>query len=583
VTNTSLFPLSEAVRAAYRAGEDDETMEPLVRVHAAGSDRTSADGTLTPIGRIRAGDYVIFYDIRGEREIELTQAFVGQPKGSPEGSPRRASPCGSAQRVAHEFPHFSREPMTTHWATMIEYHPDLNVRVAFPPLGAVSDTLSEVVSKEGLRQVKIVESEKGVHLTHFLNGKHGDPFPGEERRIIPSLDFEGYLPPSEMRAGAVADAAMEALRDPTVDLTVVNWANVDVIGHSEDRGAIVRAVSTVDAQLGRVIEVAKEAGVAALVTADHGTVEKWYYPDGTIDTGHTDSPVPLVVVAPHLPGVGVRDGGTLIDVAPTVLDLLEIEKPAAMTGRSLLQGVVAAWDGRKASPRGLCRTVGHPRVALLILDGWGARDEAWGNLILEADTPVMDALQAACPATRIEAAGEAVGLPNTVPGRQGKTVGNSEVGHLHLGAGRIVPSDRLRIEMAIADGTFFENPAFRWAMEGAKRDGTSLHLLGIISFYSSHGSVEHLKALLRLAKQVGVPWVYIHGMLGRRGEKPESGAIYVGDIEAECERLGVGQFVSLIGRFWSLDREHNWDRIEKSYRWLVYGEGRPVPVSEDQV
>jgi 2,3-bisphosphoglycerate-independent phosphoglycerate mutase len=524
------YPLAEAVRAAYRAGEDDETMEPLVRV----------DGDGVPVGRIQDGDYVIFYDIRGEREIELTEAFV-----------------------ADEFPHFSREAMTTHWATMIEYHPDLDVRVAFPPLGAVADTLGETVSRAGLRQVKIVESEKEVHLTFFLNGKRGELFPGEERRIVPSRDFEGYLPPPEMRADAVAGAAIEALRDPGIDLLIVNWANVDVIGHSEDREAIKRAVSTVDGQLGLAIEVAKEMGVAALVTADHGTVEKWYYADGTIDTGHTDSPVPLVFVAPHLPGVGLRDDGTLVDVAPTVLELLRVDKPAAMTGRSMLTGKV---DVEKV----------RPRVALFILDGWGARDEAWGNLILEADTPVMDALQAAYPATRIEAAGEAVGLPNSVPNRPGKTVGNSEVGHLHLGAGRIVPSDRLRIERAIADGSFTENPTFRWAMEGAVRDGRNLHLLGIISFYSSHGSVEHLKALLRMAAQVGVLRVFIHGMLGRRGEKPESGAIYVGEIEAECARLGVGQFVSLIGRFWSLDREHNWDRIEKSYRWLVRGEGRTV-------
>jgi 2,3-bisphosphoglycerate-independent phosphoglycerate mutase len=530
MSNIPTFPLAEAVRAAYRAGEDDEAMEPLVRVDPNGY----------PIGRIQDGDYVIFYDIRGEREIELTEAFV-----------------------AEDFSHFSRDPMTTHWATMIEYHPELNVRVAFPPLGAVSDTLSEVVSKADLRQVKIVESEKSVHLTYFLNGKRNEPFPGEERRIIPSLEFDGYLPPPEMRAGAVADATIEALRDPTVDLLIVNWANVDVIGHSEDREAIKRAVATVDGQLGRAIEVAKEMDVTALVTADHGTVEKWYYPDGSIDTGHTDSPVPFVLVAPRLPGVGVRDGGSLVDVAPTILHLLGVEKPTAMTGVSLVRD----GTGRRAEPR---------RVALFILDGWGARDDAWGNLILEADTPVMDELQATYPITNIEAAGEAAGLPNTVPGRPGKTVGNSEVGHTHLGAGRIVPSDRLRIERAIADGSFFENPAFRWAMEGAKRDGTRLHLLGIISFYSSHGSVEHLKALLRMAKQVGVPQVYIHGMLGRRGEKPESGAIYVGDIEAECERLGLGQFVSLIGRFWSLDREYNWDRIEKSYRWLVYGEGRSV-------
>jgi 2,3-bisphosphoglycerate-independent phosphoglycerate mutase len=429
-------------------------------------------------------------------------------------------------------------------------------------------TLSETVSDAGKRQVKIVESEKQVHVTTFLNGGRLDPFPGETWEIIESLEADGYLPPPEMRASDVANAAIEALQDESVDLAVVNWANVDVIGHSEEREAIKRAVSTVDAQLGRVLEVARRMGVTALVTADHGTVEKWYYPDGSIDTGHTDSPVPFVLVAPDADPeseararLHVRSDGTLIDVAPTVLGLMGIKKPDEMGGASLVDGL----DGGESR-----------RVALFILDGWGARDEARGNLIVEADTPVMDELQTAYPTTKLEAAGEAVGLPDEVPNREGKTVGNSEVGHTHIGAGRVVTSDRLSIERAIEDGSFFENEALRWAMEGAKEEGARLHLLGIISFYSSHGSVEHLKALLRMAQEVGVPEVYIHGMLGRRGEKPESGAIYVGDIETECERLGVGEFVSLIGRFWSLDREYNWDRIEKSYRWLVYGEGRPV-------
>jgi len=535
MTDDQVYPLAEAVRGAYRAGEDDEMMEPLVRV----------DEDDRPIGRIQDGDYVIFYDLRGEREIELTQAFVDE-----------------------SFPHFEREPMMTHWVTMIEYHPDLETRVAFPPSGSVRNTLSETVSKAGKRQVKIVESEKQVHLTTFLNGGRLDPFPGERWRIIESLETDGYLPPPEMRAADVADAAIETLQDDAVDLLVLNWANVDVIGHSENREAITSAVATVDAQLGRVLKVVREMEIAALVTADHGTVEKWFYPDGSIDTGHTDSEVPFILVAPHLDGENsaetrfqLRDGGTLIDVAPTVLDLMGIEKPDDMTGRSLVEGNIPT-EGQ--------------RVALFILDGWGARDEAWGNLILEADTPVMDGLQRTHPATRLEAAGEAVGLPDEVPNREGKTVGNSEVGHAHIGAGRVIASDRLRVERAIEDGSFFDNHGLRWAMEGARADGTALHLLGIISFYSSHGSVEHLKALLRMAEEMGVPEVYIHGMLGRRGEKPESGAIYVGDIEAECERLGVGQFVSLIGRFWSLDREYNWDRIEKSYRWLVHGEGRPV-------
>lgn len=527
---SQITPLANALRMVYRAGEDDETMEPLVLVDSDGQ----------PIGRIRDGDYVVFYDIRGEREVELTEAFV-----------------------AKEFPHFNRELMETHWVTMIEYHPRLDVHVAFHPLVAIQNTLSETLSRAGLRHVKIVESEKRVHLTHFMNGKRKEPFSGEDWRIIPSMEFEGYLPPPEMRADAVADTAIEALRDLDIDLIVVNWANVDVIGHSERHDAILQAVSTVDTQLGRVIEVAKEMGVSSIVTADHGTVEKWYYPDGSIDTGHTDSLVPFVFVAPHLPSVRVRDSGALVDVAPTILDLLGVRKPREMTGSSLLE------EFSKEQLK-------SPRVALFILDGWGSREDPWGNLILEASTPVMDNLQRSFPSISIEAAGEAVGLPNAVPNRPGKTVGNSEVGHFHLGAGRVVPSDRLRIEKAIDDNTFYQNPALLWAMEGALRDDTNLHLLGIISFYSSHGSVEHLKALLQMAKQVGVPQVYVHGMLGRRGEKPESGAIYVGNIESECISLGLGRFVSLIGRFWSLDREQNWDRIEKSYRWLVHGEGRQI-------
>jgi 2,3-bisphosphoglycerate-independent phosphoglycerate mutase len=526
----SMFPMADALVQAYRSGEDDETMEPLVLYDKPGK----------PVGTINDGDYVIFYNIRGEREIQLTQSFTDP-----------------------EFSFFKRQEMKSHWVSMIEYHRDLDIRVAFPPLGTIHDTLSEVVSKAGLKQVKIVESEKRVHVTFFLNGKRNEKFPNEEWKIIPSLEFEGYLPPPTMQAEVVADSAIESLRNPDIKLIVVNWANVDVLGHSENRAAITQAVSHVDTQLARVVKTAEKMDVASLITADHGTVEKWLYPDGAIDTGHTDSPVPFTVVAPNNLGIKLRENGSLIDIAPTVLDLLGINKPELMTGSSLLLRNNEESDH-------------YSRVALLILDGWGARDEVRGNLIIEAETPVMDRISALYPYTRLKAAGEAVGLPNTVPNRPGMTVGNSEVGHLHIGAGRVVPTDRLRIENAIEEGTFYKNPEFLWAMNGAKRDKTNLHLLGIISFYSSHGSVEHLKALLHMAEENGVPNVFIHGMLGRRGEKPESGANYIRDIEAECRRVGLGVFTSLIGRFWALDREHNWDRIEKSYRWLVYGEGRPV-------
>jgi 2,3-bisphosphoglycerate-independent phosphoglycerate mutase len=245
-----------------------------------------------------------------------------------------------------------------------------------------------------------------------------------------------------------------------------------------------------------------------------------------------------------------------------VLDILEISKPSAMTGRSLLL--------KKPAKQGQ----GRNRVLLVLLDGWGYRPETYGNLIARARTPVMDDLEKSYPSTTLKASGEAVGLPRG-------TVGNSEAGHLHIGAGRRIFSDRLIIDRAIRDGTFFRNEAFLWAMKGARRDGKNLHLMGIVSFFSSHGSLDHLMALFKLAKQESVENLYHHAMLGRRGERKESGARYLEKIEKELEDLHLGKVVSAIGRYWSLDREENWDRIEKTYRMLVHGEGKPVSLNAE--
>ncbi len=524
---TDRIPMADAVRAAYRAGQEDETLEPLVRV----------DGSGRPAGSIQDGDYVIFYDIRGEREVELTSAFVDR-----------------------DFSHFRRTPMTVHFATMIEYHPELAVQVAFPPLGQLDGTLCQTVSRAGLRQVKVVESEKAIHVSFFLNGKTQEAFVGEERVIVssPRPAIHAEMPPP-MSAADVADAAIKALRDGSNHLLAVNLCNVDVIGHIENPMAIREAVETVDAQAGRIVEAARAAGMTTILTADHGTVERWYYPDGAIDTGHTDSPVPFVLIDPELgQDVHLDQGGALTDVAPTILQLLGLPKPEAMTGHSLL-----------LSPPSLAAVEGGRRVLLLILDGWGIGDGGRGDLIAQAHTPVMDGLLAAWPHTQLAASGLAVGMPVG-------TVGNSEAGHLHIGAGRVVPADRVRISQALGDGSFYENEAFRWAMQGARRDGTRLHLLGIVSFYSSHGSVDHLLALMEMARRQGVPEVYIHSMLGRRGERPESGAIYIEQVERKASHLGLGQLATVIGRFWSLDREGHWDRIEKTYRMLVEGQGQPV-------
>jgi 2,3-bisphosphoglycerate-independent phosphoglycerate mutase len=305
--------------------------------------------------------------------------------------------------------------------------------------------------------------------------------------------------------------------------------------------------------MGRVLAEANKSGVPVLVTADHGTVERWLYPDGIVDTGHTSSPVPLVIVTDGAP-LEIRREGELTDVAPTILELFGIDAPACMEGRSLL----------KSNPPKPTR-----RLVVLILDGWGYNPEPQGNLIARANTPTMDLLRNLYPFASLAAAGESVGLP-------AGTVGNSEAGHLHIGAGRRVWSDRLKIDRAIESREFFSNKAFRNAMAESRKRGSALHLMGIVSFFSSHGMMNHLIALMEMAKQEGVGEMYIHAMLGRRGEMPESGANYVKQIEDKCGEMNLGRVVSVIGRYWSMDREENWDRIGKTYRMLVHGEGLPV-------
>lgn len=518
----------EAIKKAYQSGQEDEALEPIVVVDAAGR----------PMGRLADGDYVIFYDIRGEREIQLTESLIDK-----------------------DFVPFAQKKNThLNFTTMIEYSSILDVKVAFPPQRRIKNTLAEVLSQAEIRFCKISESEKAVHLGYFLNGKNEKAFPEEERIIVPSPEgIESYALKPEMSAAGVTDRVKEKLIDPSCKLIIANLANVDVVGHIDNKPAVLKAIEVVDQELGRIVQACRRAHVTLIVTADHGTVEEWLYPDGQVNTGHTRNDVPLILAdfsQNTFNRLQLLPVGELCDVAPTLLQLLEVEKPEEMTGQSLLRN-----GGREG---GL-----QDKVLLLILDGWGMSTESKGNLIHEAATPNFDDLWRQCPHVCLKASGEAVGMP-------ANTVGNSESGHLHLGAGRRILSDRVRIDKAIEDTSFFQNEAFRWAMESARSENKSLHLLGIVSHYSSHGTIQHLFALLKLAKKLGVDPVYVHSLIGRRGERPESGAVYVAKVEEMCQSLSTGQVVTVMGRFWALDREENWDRIEKAYRALVLGEGTQV-------
>jgi 2,3-bisphosphoglycerate-independent phosphoglycerate mutase len=214
-------------------------------------------------------------------------------------------------------------------------------------------------------------------------------------------------------------------------------------------------------------------------------------------------------------------------------------------------------------------------VVLLILDGWGIGPNNAGNAIARAKTPNMDKYWVAFPHTQLAASGEPVGLPHGEDG-------NTETGHLNIGAGAIVYQDLPRINMSIADGSFNTVPAFLKAFQHVKKNNSVLHLMGLIGSGGVHSNIEHLFALLQLCKREGVERVYIHGFTDGRDSPPTAGASYVEKVINFCKKVGVGELASLMGRFYAMDRDKRWDRIEKAYNALTIGAGKCVtdPIAE---
>ncbi|MCA1055410.1 2,3-bisphosphoglycerate-independent phosphoglycerate mutase [Rossellomorea aquimaris] len=205
-------------------------------------------------------------------------------------------------------------------------------------------------------------------------------------------------------------------------------------------------------------------------------------------------------------------------------------------------------------------------TALIILDGFACRNTTEGNAVAQANKPNFDRLWEKYPHSHLTASGEAVGLP------EGQ-MGNSEVGHLNIGAGRIVYQSLTRVNMAIREGEFEENTTFLDAINHAKEKGTNLHIFGLLSDGGVHSHIEHLYALLGLAAKEGMKDVYVHAFLDGRDVGPQTAKKYIEDAEAKMKEIGVGQFATISGRYYSMDRDKRWERVEKSYRAMVYGEG----------
>ena len=291
-----------ALASAYAQGKSDEFVPPTV----IGDYRGMADG-----------DGVLMGNFRADRVRQIMTALVDPG-----------------------FSGFAREKTVRFAAAagLCSYSADLNrvLKTLFPP-DNLAGTFGEIVSAAGLTQLRIAETEKYAHVTFFFNGGREAEFPGETRILIPSPKIATYDLKPEMSAPEVTDALVAAIESRKFDVIVVNFANTDMVGHTGDLGAAIKAVETVDASLGRLVAALDKVGGAMLVTADHGNAEMMRdEATGQAHTAHTTNPVPLLLVNPPPGVVGVADG-KLADIAPTLLAILGLEQPRAMTGRSLLR------------------------------------------------------------------------------------------------------------------------------------------------------------------------------------------------------------------------------------------------------
>ncbi|MGM0446754.1 MAG: 2,3-bisphosphoglycerate-independent phosphoglycerate mutase [Methanobacteriota archaeon] len=290
-----------AAREAHARGETDEFVEPTL----VADEPALADG-----------DAVVFFNFRADRARQLVRMLTGT---RPEWG-------------------FELDRPEVRLTTMTEYDETFDFPVAFPP-EIPANTIGEVVSDAGGTQLRIAESEKYPHVTYFLNGGREVKFPGELRIIVESPDVPTYDLQPEMSAPEVTDEAVETIAAEDPDLLVLNYANPDMVGHTGDFDAAVEAVEAVDEQLDRLLSAVADAGAHAVVTADHGNADDMGTPDDP-HTAHTFNPVPFVYLTPDGDDGGkrVREDGSLCDIAPTLLDLMERDRPAEMTGESLLEG-----------------------------------------------------------------------------------------------------------------------------------------------------------------------------------------------------------------------------------------------------
>ena len=301
---------TSAIEQSYEEGVTDEFIIPTVVMEDQ-----------HPVTVVKAGDALIHYNFRPDRARQLTKAFILE-----ELPPQAQGKFDRGPRIKN-----------LQYVMMTAYEEGLDAPVAFRA-DEVEMPIARVISEQGLRQFHTAETEKYAHVTYFINGRREEPFPGEDRLLVPSPKVPTYDLQPEMSAAGVTSTAVERIRSGDYDFIVMNYANADMVGHTGVIEAAIKAVETVDTGVGQVVEATLAMGGGLLITADHGNAEQLIeYDTGKPFTAHTTYPVPLYLVVPQMAHVHMRNDGILADVAPTILDVLGIAKPKDMTGSTLIQ------------------------------------------------------------------------------------------------------------------------------------------------------------------------------------------------------------------------------------------------------
>ena len=314
----------QGVKDSYNKDVTDEFILPFVCVDNKSTSEETRAYT------IRDEDSCICFNFRADRVREITRALA-RNSGLNEKGGRDLPGADDLDAIIPR----DRVPKNLHYVCMTRYDKQFSLPVVIPP-ESMNNILANIMGQANLRNLRVAETEKYAHVTYFFNGGVEQPFPGEDRVLVPSPKVATYDLKPEMSAAGIADAVVKAVDDGTFDVIIVNFANADMVGHSGKIEPTVKAVETVDACLGRIESAVRAKGGAILITADHGNAEMLIDPvTGGPHTAHTTNPVPFIVISENSKQFALKPGGSLQDISPTILSMLQIDKPAEMTGQDL--------------------------------------------------------------------------------------------------------------------------------------------------------------------------------------------------------------------------------------------------------